>query len=1042
MDDGLRDCCRRLKTKLGANSLRTRISALALLISLLGIWSLVWYLGRTQRQDLQELLGRQQYVMASFMAREIGRQLDERLRALEQVATQAEAPWRAGGESMAGFMSHRPVLHHLFNGGVVAFGPAGEVISSIPPGAGETGRGFSGRDTVARSLREGRPAISQPLVDPDPGRGAAAIVLSVPVRSADGHVMGALAGIIDLRNADFLTNFDPPLPHVKSAYALLVAPQPRMIIGATDPRRILERLPAAGAIPSIDRFIEGYEGYAIATSPTDVEVLAAARRIPEVGWYVAVLLPTAEAFAPIRILEARRVAAAMLISLLIGGLVWWLMGRQFALIETTVRRLSAFGADGSPPPVLPVPRQDEIGRLIGAFNRVTTLLAQKESSLRQFSLAVEQSPESIMITDLAHRIVYVNAAFYWTTGYGADEVIGQSPRLLRSGRTPQTVYEDLHARLKQGHPWAGEFINRRRDGSEYVESALISPLRQPDGHISHYVAVKEDITEKKRLAAELDAHRHRLETLVQERTEELRQARDAAESASRAKSEFVANMSHEIRTPLNAIVGLTHLLRKGNADSRQSRKLDQIVDASQHLLAVINDILDFSKIESGKLALEIGDFVIDRMVDNVVSMIGPRARAKGLEIVVEKTELPEVVTGDAMRLAQALLNYLSNAVKFTAQGRIVVRLSQVEASATDILLRIEVSDTGIGIAPENAARLFSAFEQAESSTTRRFGGTGLGLAITRRLAGMMGGDVGVSSTPGQGSTFWLTARLGRSQRTVAELVATQAEGQERSFPGSRILLAEDNAINREIAVEILGEAGIAVDVAVDGREAVDKVRSHAYDAILMDVQMPEMDGLAATRAIRRLPDGEKIPILAMTANAFEDDREACLAAGMDDFIGKPVEPDVLFDILGLWLHGAPVSGMTATGVPPGVAGASAGSVHQAGPDFDVELGRQSFPGSGETYVRLLEMFAQNHSGDIAQLRTSMADGKRKEAALLSHSLKGVSGTLGMRALHDLCVTLDHAIGAGEGEDRVSPLADLADCELQKVVRTILASQPG
>ncbi|MDP2134022.1 MAG: PAS domain S-box protein, partial [Sulfuritalea sp.] len=462
---------------------------------------------------------------------------------------------------------------------------------------------------------------------------------------------------------------------------------------------------------------------------------------------------------------------------------------------------------------------------------------QAEEQIRKLSLAVEQSAESIVITDLDANIEYANEAFVRVTGYGREEVIGKNPRILQSGRTPRETYDALWQALTQGHTWTGEFYNRRRDGSDYVEYASVTPIHQPDGRITHYLAVKEDITEKKRMGEELTRHREHLEEQVKTRTQQLARAKAAAEAANEAKSAFVANMSHEIRTPLNAILGLTYLLQRGTADPAQAEKAAKIRSASQHLLAVINDILDFSKIEAGKLQLVPTDFAVGRMLDNVVSMIGARVRDKKLELVVDRDDLPPVLIGDATRLAQCLLNYLSNAVKFTEQGTITVRLSKIEETESDLVVRFEVADSGIGIAPEALSKLFAAFEQADTSTTRRYGGTGLGLAINRRLARLMGGEVGADSTPGQGSRFWFTAGLGKSHYTLDELAEAPAvfEHSVRTLQaGARILLAEDNLINQEVAVELLASGGLKVDVANDGREALAKARTGDFDLVLMD----------------------------------------------------------------------------------------------------------------------------------------------------------------------------------------------------------------
>jgi PAS domain S-box-containing protein len=554
------------------------------------------------------------------------------------------------------------------------------------------------------------------------------------------------------------------------------------------------------------------------------------------------------------------------------------------------------------------PRYDSEGEFIGYLGHCLDIndRVEAEQSLRKLSQAVAQSPESIIITDRNSVIEYVNAACLESTGYSEAELIGQNPRIFNSGQTAREVYTRLWETLSQGKPWAGQFCNQRKDGQIFYEHVRIAPIRDAAGEVTHYVSVKEDITEKMRVAQELDAYREHLEEMVANRTVELAHAKDAAEAANVAKSAFLANMSHEIRTPMNGVMMLTHLLMQTPLNPNQQDKLGKVVGCAEHLLSVINNILDISKIEAGKLSLEVSQFSLREISGRALAMMQAKAAEKGLKLrVLIDPVLPALVNGDATRVSQALLNYLGNALKFTEQGEIILQLEQLAIEGKKVKVRFSVSDTGIGIDQEAMGRLFQNFEQADNSTTRKFGGSGLGLSITRHLAKMMGGETGAESEPKIGSKFWFTATF----ECVQAMAASNATGfapsaalppdalLARDFKGTRVLVCEDNPINQEIIAELLKDVGFVVDVADNGAVGIGMAGQNTYRLILMDMQMPVVDGLEATRELRRMPAYVNTPIVAMTANAFEADREACLLAGMDQFVTKPVNPDALFELL-------------------------------------------------------------------------------------------------------------------------------------------------
>ena len=1096
--------------------------------------------------------------------------------------------------------------------------------------------------------------------------------------------------------------------------------------------------------------------------------------------------------------------------------------------------LSAIGSERiEAATIVPLRKPDgEITHYVAIKEDITDRKHQ-EDQLRKLSMAVEQSPESIVITDLDARIEYVNDAFLRVTGYSREEALGKNPKILQSGKTDPHIYGDMWTTLTQGMAWCGELVNRRKDGSEYSEFANIAPIRQPDGQITHYVAIKEDITEKKAMAEELEHHREHLEELIASRTaelntaiseqnalfdaasagivlmkdriivrcnrrmdemfgysygeqigqstriwypdddahttaasniypvlargeidvremallrkdgrplwcrvfsrtidstdltrgnvvifeditaeraaadalrqvndeqqaifdtassgialisdrillrcnrrmhemfgwpigemvgkptaiwyadesanaagggevyeqiwrgevhcrdqelmrrdgsrfwarltgtavdptdhskgtvwvidditaeraaiEQMREAKALAEAAARMKSDFLANMSHEIRTPMNAIIGMAHLAMKTELSPRQRDYMKKIQGSSQHLLGIINDILDLSKIEAGKMEVESIEFELDQVLENVAGLIAEKTAAKNLELIVEIDEnVPHSLIGDPLRVGQVLINYANNAVKFTEQGDIAIHVSVAQESAGGVLLNFAVIDTGIGLDEEQRSRLFQSFEQADSSTTRKFGGTGLGLAISKQLAGLMGGEVGVESELGKGSTFWFTARLGRGEEKPRQLmpdpdlrgrrllviddndhardvicdmlrsmsfavasassgraglaeiakaasegepfeivfldwqmpgidgIATAREIRERmslstphmvmitaygrdevmkaaneagiedvlikpvtssllfdtvmhilggtqsqharstddSAPGSdlsaiagaRILLVEDNDLNQEVATELLEQAGFVVDVAENGAVALDMLgrqdRDNPYSIILMDMQMPVMDGLTATQEIRKQPEWATLPVVAMTANAMAGDRDRCIAAGMNDHVVKPIDPDHLWATLRRWVKPLRDAGSTMVSVATSGGSPPVAASIEPIPGLDVKVGLRHSLGREALYMSLLKKFSTGYRDFPARMSDALESDDWRTAERLAHTLKGLSAQLGAAGLRAMAENLEELVRRRESKTSLGGLLAKVSRSLAELIAAI------
>ena len=824
--------------------------------------------------------------------------------------------------------------------------------------------------------------------------------------------------------------------------------------------------------------------------------------------------------------------------------------------------------------------------LVGTFVDITQQKAAERAiaeTMQEQRVVFEAVSLGVMLT--VDRVVRrCNRALETLFGYAHDELLGQSTRLLfENDEAFEATGAKAYDAIAQGQLFSDERQYRRKDGSLFWVGIHGRAIDQTDPQRGS-VWVFEDISRKK-LAAD-----------------ELQRAKDAADAASQAKGDFLANMSHEIRTPMNAIIGMSHLALKTDLSARQRDYVSKIQQSGQHLLGIINDILDFSKVEAGKLAVEHIPFELDKVLQNVATVIADKATAKGLELICDVApEVPQSLIGDPLRLGQVLINYANNAIKFTERGEIsiVVRLA---AGADDAAtLRFAVRDTGIGLTQEQMGRLFQSFQQADSSTTRKYGGTGLGLAISKSLAELMGGEVGVESEVGEGSTFWFTAHLGlgearaklhippadfQTKRVLVvddnahaalvlvdmlsdigfkvESVLSGAQGVERvrqaaddqqpfdfvmldwqmpemdgietarriqaleltrlphlvmvtgygreeviksaqdagiddilikpvnasvlfdttmrllghASPGSsgpksghntsamdalaplrgaRILVVEDNALNQQIAMELLSDAGFAVDLADHGRMAIDKVlqadaAGQPYDIVLMDMQMPVMDGVSATLELRLEPRFSALPIVAMTANAMQVDRERCLAAGMNDFVTKPIEPDDLWRTLANWIKpreglgsaalvSTSVSSLAPTTPNPSADAASDLDTLRRVPGLDVTLGLRRVMGKQALYISMLRKFVAGQQDGLQPLIQAWESKDTDTAERMAHTLKGIAGNIGASGLQAQMATLEAALREHRDADTVRGLLDAPGGTLSALLDELKAALP-
>ena len=644
----------------------------------------------------------------------------------------------------------------------------------------------------------------------------------------------------------------------------------------------------------------------------------------------------------------------------------------------------------------------DVGPLKEAERQLRQLNEELEARVRQNTADLQASYAKLRDTEFAMnsvgigihwvdaasgRFIHANRYAAALLGYTSEELMQRTVSDI-DPHFPESAFREITERIRQQGFLKFETEQLRRDGSRVPVEMTVYHHPEQDGGPPRMISFMQDISERKRAE------------------QELREAKAAAEAANAAKSAFLANMSHEIRTPLNAILGLNHLMQAGRVSPEQGERLKKMEVASRHLLSIINDILDLSKIEAGRLELDTDNFHLSAVIDNVASIIRETVRNKGLSLEVDPDGVPLWLRGDVTRLRQSLLNLASNAVKFTEYGGISIRALLLEAQDDTLRVRFEVRDSGIGLTQEQQARLFHNFQQADGSTARKYGGTGLGLALTRRLVEMMGGEVGVESAPGQGSTFWFIVTLQHGhgpmpRHTTAETIQAAELRLRASHRGARLLLAEDNAINAEVITQIIHATELDIAVATNGRVALEMASEQRFALILMDMQMPVMDGLEATRAIRRISAYADTPILALTANAFAEDRRACLEAGMNDVLTKPVEPALLYQALARWLPASNLAAALSAPLPSAELDAL-----RLVPGIDIERGLRFMRGQADRYLRLIRQFVATHAGDPAVIDECIAAGDHNAAERVVHAIKGAAGTLGLVVIADIAARLD------------------------------------
>ncbi len=784
-----------------------------------------------------------------------------------------------------------------------------------------------------------------------------------------------------------------------------------------------------------------------------------------VNWALISEIDRDEALAAADWLRAVTLALAGLTGLLAVGLALY-QARRITLPVIQLANASLAVAAGEMDQRVTVAADNEIGVLAEAFNHMLAMRQTHEKALEQSNRETQQALTEhlaeqkfalnqhaiVTITDVRGNITFTNDRFIETSGYSRDELLGWNHRILKSGYHDTNFYREMYRTIAGSGVWHGEICNRAKGGHIYWLDSTIVPFKGTDGKPQSYIAIRTDITQRKRAELALEKSKTQLELDIAKRKQAelaLQEAKEAAEAANRAKSEFLANMSHEIRTPMNGVIGMTCLLLDNALDDEQHKRALTIKHSAESLLGIINDILDFSKIEAGKFDLELLDFDLGVLMDDFAATLAFRAEEKGLKLICPVNPVPNRrYRGDPGRICQILNNLVGNALKFTKQGEVAVRCEATAKKNGRTLLRFTVTDTGIGMNAEQQERLFERFTQADGSTTRQYGGSGLGLSISKQLVEMMGGDLGVESTPGEGSTFSFILdlvnaevqppphRSANQQQEKAPAVDDNAANRQVQQFNARVLVVEDNVTNQAVARGMLEKFGIHVNVTANGREAIYALEQFPYDLVFMDCQMPVLDGYEAARQIRdprsKVRD-HAIPVIAMTANVMQGDQDECVAAGMDGHVAKPVDPDKLHQALEQWLpdrcHQATAREKTAEEVAvPRASNAAPDNTDEAPllaePVFDHAAFSKRLLGDEALMRDVAEAFSGDMTQQIELLNAAAAAGDLQQAVALAHKIRGAAANAGGMALSALALTMEHAGKAGELQTINQGLAEL------------------